>query len=83
MPLLDNVRSLTALQMSDYLNHLFSYVPKDRLNTFSYGHVIPSENLTAHTLARGVTGCEFDFTYAGRDAEKMVRTPPAFPAACQ
>ncbi|CBF82692.1 DNA helicase [Aspergillus nidulans FGSC A4] len=62
----------TMSPMSDYLNHLFSYVPKDRLNTFSYGHVIPSENLTAHTLARGVTGCEFDFTYAGRDAEKMI-----------
>ncbi|KAL4767430.1 helicase C-terminal domain-containing protein [Aspergillus nidulans var. acristatus] len=62
----------TMSPMSDYLNHLFSYVPRDRLNTFSYGHVIPSENLTAHTLARGVTGCEFDFTYAGRDAEKMI-----------
>ncbi|KAL4734029.1 helicase C-terminal domain-containing protein [Aspergillus similis] len=62
----------TMSPMSDYLNHLFSYVPRDRLNTFSYGHVIPSENLTAHNLARGVTGCEFDFTYAGRDAEKMI-----------
>jgi chromosome transmission fidelity protein 1 len=58
--------------MSDYMNHLFSYVPKDRLDTFSYGHVIPSENLTVHTLAQGVGGSTFDFTYDGRDSEKMV-----------
>ncbi|KAL4995701.1 helicase C-terminal domain-containing protein [Aspergillus recurvatus] len=62
----------TMSPMSEYMNHLFSYVPRDRLNIFSYGHVIPPENLTAHNLARGVTGCEFDFTYDGRDAEKMI-----------
>ncbi|KAL4973236.1 helicase C-terminal domain-containing protein [Aspergillus desertorum] len=62
----------TMSPMSDYMNHLFSYVPRDRLSTFSYGHVIPSENLTAHSLGRGVMGCEFDFTYEGRDAEKMI-----------
>ncbi|KAL6233505.1 hypothetical protein BDW75DRAFT_215020 [Aspergillus navahoensis] len=62
----------TMSPMSDYMNHLFSYVPRDRLSTFSYGHVIPSENLTAYNLARGVTGCEFDFTYDGRDAKKMI-----------
>lgn len=58
--------------MSDYANHLFSYVPTDRLETFSYGHVIPSENLTTISLARGVSGCDFDFTYDGRDYENMV-----------
>ncbi|RDW87187.1 DNA helicase [Aspergillus mulundensis] len=62
----------TMSPMSDYMDHLFSYVPKDRLNTFSYGHVIPSENLTAHNLARGVFNSEFDFTYGGRDCEKMI-----------
>jgi chromosome transmission fidelity protein 1 len=63
------------------MNHLFSYVPRDRLDTFSYGHVIPSENLTAHILARGVSGAEFDFTFDGRDSEKTVRSPasPSMP----
>lgn len=60
--------------MSDYMNHLFSYVPPSRLGTFSYGHVIPSENLVAHTLARGVHGSDFDFSYDTRDSEAMVRT---------
>ncbi|KAL4919114.1 helicase C-terminal domain-containing protein [Aspergillus aurantiobrunneus] len=62
----------TMSPMSDYMNHLFSYVPKDRLNTFSYGHVIPPDNLAAQILARGVLGSEFDFTYDGRDSEKMI-----------
>ncbi|KAL4959964.1 DNA helicase [Aspergillus stella-maris] len=62
----------TMSPMSDYMNHLFSYVPKERLDTFSYGHVIPPENLTAHNLARGALGSEFDFTYKGRDSEKLI-----------
>ncbi|OJJ61649.1 hypothetical protein ASPSYDRAFT_30129 [Aspergillus sydowii CBS 593.65] len=62
----------TMSPMSDYLSHLFSYVPNDRLDTFSYGHVIPSGNLTAHNLALGVQGSEFDFTYDSRDSEKMI-----------
>ncbi|KAL4792303.1 helicase C-terminal domain-containing protein [Aspergillus venezuelensis] len=62
----------TMSPMSEYMNHLFSYVPKERVNTFSYGHVIPPENLTAHNLVRGALGSEFDFTYEGRDSEKMI-----------
>lgn len=58
--------------MTDYVNHLFSYVPPDRLETFSYGHVIPPENLTALSLVKGVLGSEFNFTYESRDSEKMV-----------
>ncbi|KAL4783948.1 helicase C-terminal domain-containing protein [Aspergillus varians] len=62
----------TMSPMSDYMNHLFSYVPKDRLDMFSYGHVIPPENLIALNLTRGIQGFEFDFTYDGRDSEKMI-----------
>lgn len=58
--------------MSDYRNHLFSYIAPSRLDTFSYGHVIPPENLIAHTLVNGVLGSEFDFTYDSRDSEKMI-----------
>lgn len=58
--------------MSDYMNHLFSYVPSERLDTFSYGHVIPDTNLVAQSLSRGLMGSEFDFTYEARGSEKMV-----------
>ncbi|GKZ51100.1 ATP-dependent DNA helicase chl1 [Aspergillus brasiliensis] len=75
--LVDDARAVilaggTMSPMTDYMNHLFSYVPASRLDTFSYGHVIPPENLTAHTLIRGVQGSEFDFTYDARDSEKMI-----------
>lgn len=66
--------------MTDYMHHLFSYVPSERLDTFSYGHVIPAENLAAQSLVKGVMGSEFDFTYEARESEKMVtRSPPYNP----
>ncbi|KAB8236734.1 DNA helicase [Aspergillus alliaceus] len=62
----------TMSPMTDYLNHLFSYLPSSRLDTFSYGHVIPPENLIAHVLNKGVIGTEFDFTFDTRDSERMI-----------
>lgn len=59
--------------MSDYSDHLFSYVPEVRFDTFSFGHVIPPENLIARTLGLGVSGFEFSFTYDRRKSEEMVR----------
>jgi chromosome transmission fidelity protein 1 len=62
--------------MSDYMNHLFSYVPPERLDTFSYGHVIPHTNLVAQSLTKGLMGSDFDFTYEARNSEKMVSNNP-------
>ncbi|GAB1205703.1 ATP-dependent DNA helicase chl1 [Aspergillus pseudonomiae] len=62
----------TMSPMTDYINHLFPYVPSSRLDTFSYGHVIPPENLIAQVLGRGITGTDFDFTFDTRDSERMV-----------
>ncbi|PLB39372.1 DNA helicase [Aspergillus candidus] len=62
----------TMSPMTDYMHHLFSYVPSDRLGTFSYGHVIPSENLIVHSLAKGVLGTQLDFTYEARNSEKLI-----------
>ncbi|KAA8645507.1 DNA helicase [Aspergillus tanneri] len=62
----------TMSPMTDYIDHLFSYVPTERLNTFSYGHIIPPENLVVHTLGNGVLGSDFDFTYESRNVEKLI-----------
>ncbi|KAL4894341.1 ATP-dependent DNA helicase-like protein [Aspergillus ambiguus] len=62
----------TMSPMTDYMDHLFSYVPSNRLDTFSYGHVIPPENLIMHTLPKGVHGSDFDFSYETRESEKMI-----------
>lgn len=64
--------------MSDYSDHLFSYVPEARFDTFSFGHVIPPENLIARALGHGVSGSEFSFTYDRRKSEEMV-SPKALP----
>ena len=58
--------------MEDYAEHLFSYLEPGRLRTFSYGHVIPKDNLMAAKISKGVLDTEFDFTYGKRDSEKMV-----------
>ncbi|KAJ6117654.1 hypothetical protein N7512_007379 [Penicillium capsulatum] len=65
----------TMSPMSDYANHLFSYVPPERLGTFSYGHVIPHTNLVAQSLTKGLMGSDFDFTYEARGSEKMKPIP--------
>lgn len=65
--------------MADYANHLFSYVPPQRLGTFSYGHVIPPTNLVAQSLTKGLMGSDFDFTFEARGSEKMVSSVQATP----
>lgn len=58
--------------MDDYIDRLFSYLEADRLRTFSYGHVIPRDNLTAAPILTGIHDVELDFTYGKRNDEKMV-----------
>lgn len=58
--------------MSDYADHLFSYVSPEQLETFSFGHVIPPRNLTARILAKGLMGSDFNFTFDQRNSDSMV-----------
>lgn len=61
----------TMSPMSDYADYLFSYLD-GRLQMFSFGHVIPRENLYAQAVVRGPSGVEFDFTYQKRKSEAMI-----------
>lgn len=58
--------------MSDYALHLFPYLPQERLQTFSYGHVIPPENLIAMTISQSASATPFDFTFKERNSEKLI-----------
>ncbi|EEQ90245.2 chromosome transmission fidelity protein 1 [Blastomyces dermatitidis ER-3] len=62
----------TMSPMDDYVEHLFPYLNADRLKTFSYGHVIPPDNLTAIPVSKGAFNTEFDFTYGKRNDENMI-----------
>ena len=63
----------TMSPMSDYANYLFSYLGPGRLETFSFGHVIPEENMYTGAIAKGPSGCELDFTFDKRSNEKMIQ----------
>jgi chromosome transmission fidelity protein 1 len=62
----------TMSPMSDYKDYLFSYLPPDRLKTFSFGHVVPPENLFAQSISTGPSGVDFDFTFEKRKSETMI-----------
>ncbi|KAJ9611332.1 ATP-dependent DNA helicase chl1 [Cladophialophora chaetospira] len=62
----------TMSPMSDYSDYLFSYLEKERIETFSFGHVIPASNLLAQTVVKGPSGVEFDFTFEKRGSEGMI-----------
>ena len=62
----------TMSPMDDYIQHLFSYVPENRIVTLSCGHVIPPGNLVAWPVSTGQTPDEFDFTFAKRSSKDMI-----------
>ncbi|KIX01052.1 uncharacterized protein Z518_10118 [Rhinocladiella mackenziei CBS 650.93] len=62
----------TMSPMTDYSDYLFSYLEKDRLRTFSFGHVVPASHLFAQAVVNGPSNVEFDFTYEKRASEKMI-----------
>ncbi|KAK6518995.1 ATP-dependent DNA helicase chl1 [Arthrobotrys megalospora] len=62
----------TMEPMSDYVNHLFPYLPSERLRMVSCGHVIPKDNMLAMTVPTGVTNQEFEFTFEKRKDPKLI-----------
>ncbi len=60
--------------MSDIVNQLFASVPRDRLATFSCGHIIPESNLQTLVLRKGPRGGELQFKYQQRGDESLVRS---------
>ena len=56
----------TMSPMSDYADQLFSYVPAEKLQTFSFGHVIPKENMFVQPVTAGPTGRVLEFSYEKR-----------------
>ncbi|PWN50221.1 DNA repair helicase [Violaceomyces palustris] len=63
----------TMEPITDFQYQLLPNLPKDRLKTFSCGHIIPSENLLALTLNLSPKNVRFDFRFQnlkGRGKEK-------------
>ncbi|PGH12564.1 hypothetical protein AJ79_04185 [Helicocarpus griseus UAMH5409] len=62
----------TMSPMEYYAEHLFPYLSSGRLKTYSYGHVIPPDNLVALPVVKGAFNSEFEFTYSKRNDERMI-----------
>ncbi|KAI9850621.1 MAG: ATP-dependent DNA helicase chl1 [Thelocarpon superellum] len=58
----------TMSPMDDYLEHLLDYVPRERIQTLSCGHVIPAENLLAWAVSHGPSGVRFEFNFEMRNS---------------
>ncbi|KAI9723784.1 MAG: hypothetical protein M1812_001084 [Candelaria pacifica] len=62
----------TMSPMSDYIKHLFNYVPTDRIQTISCGHVIPRENLAVWPIGKGPSGLDLEFTFDKRNSTAVI-----------
>lgn len=62
----------TMEPVSDYFTQLFPYIPRDQIEVFSCGHVIPKANFVAQALSRGASNVEFEFTFAKRNETSMI-----------
>ncbi|KAK5953036.1 ATP-dependent DNA helicase chl1 [Knufia fluminis] len=62
----------TMSPMGDWSEQLFSYVEPQRLETYSFGHIIDKANVLVQPLSQGPSGVDFDFTFANRRSETMI-----------
>ncbi|KAF2134439.1 DNA repair helicase, partial [Dothidotthia symphoricarpi CBS 119687] len=62
----------TMSPMSDYEQHLLSYLDPSKIMTLSCGHVIPSSSLLAIPVTQTMTSAEFDFTFANRNKDQTI-----------
>lgn len=62
----------TMSPMDDYINHLFHYLPLERIQTLSCGHVIPPSNLVTMPVVKGPNGVDFDFTFEKRSDKRVI-----------
>ncbi|KAK6204410.1 ATP-dependent RNA helicase CHL1 [Scheffersomyces amazonensis] len=61
----------TMEPVSDYLNYLFPYVPKNEIKTYSCGHIVPPENLKVFRVSNH-EGSELSFSFDKRENVNMI-----------
>ncbi|KAG5716392.1 ATP-dependent RNA helicase CHL1, partial [Termitomyces sp. T112] len=61
----------TMSPMSDVASQLFSYLPPERLSTFSCGHIIPADNLQTLIISKSPRGNDLEYK-AGKQSDVNV-----------
>ncbi|KAG1743296.1 helicase C-terminal domain-containing protein [Suillus paluster] len=62
----------TMSPISAVVSELFTYLPQDRLSTFSCGHIIPASNVQTLLLTRGPSGSDLEFKFAQQSDRQVV-----------
>lgn len=61
----------TMEPMEDYLQYLFPSLPKEKVKTFTCGHLIPPENLNVFPI-HSMNNITFEFSYEKRNQHDMI-----------
>ncbi|CAG8641737.1 11122_t:CDS:10 [Ambispora gerdemannii] len=62
----------TMEPVKDLIDQLFPYLPPEKIDRFSCGHVIPKENLLTLAVSNGPAGMPMEFTFEHRTDEKLI-----------
>ncbi|CAG8527014.1 2198_t:CDS:10 [Ambispora leptoticha] len=62
----------TMEPVKDLIDQLFSYLPPEKIDRFSCGHIIPKKNLLTLVVSNGPTGMPMEFTFERRTDEKLI-----------
>lgn len=62
----------TMSPMSAVVSELFTYLPLNRLTTFSCGHIIPASNVQTLLLTKGPSGLDLEFKFAQQSNRQVV-----------
>ncbi|KIY70584.1 DNA repair helicase [Cylindrobasidium torrendii FP15055 ss-10] len=76
MDVVESARSVvlaggTMSPITDVISQLFSGIPRERISTFSCGHIIPSSNLLGMVVTKGPSGQDLHFK-ADRQNNKAI-----------
>ncbi|KAG9096173.1 ATP-dependent DNA helicase chl1 [Ceratobasidium sp. 370] len=62
----------TMSPIGDFYAQLFSYLPPDRLVTYSCGHVVPKSNIKTVVLGKGPRGRDLEFKFSARGDDELI-----------
>ncbi|KAK9712077.1 ATP-dependent DNA helicase chl1 [Basidiobolus ranarum] len=62
----------TMEPVSDFVDFLFPYLPSEKINQYSFGHIIPPESLLVLSIGESPTSYPLEFTFDKRSDNRMI-----------
>lgn len=74
----------TMSPMNEWSDQLFSYVGVDKLETYSFSHIVDKGNILVQPIAYGGGGAKFDFTWSKKqDCDIIINLTAAIECLCK